>query len=167
MSKKYYDHVIRHNGLEKTVNARNGSREKKQRKAKTNRGERHQIYSFGTLATASRVADDRHWLLKDLGSENKRQEKALRFHMIMTQLHNTYRSYLVLVTGIGFVAVTMVNFPFHNSPGKLPSISVPLDCAIYILTTDIIFVEDYPVCNLYSNHWHTYFGRLSIVRFIF
>ena len=42
---KYFGHVTRHNGLEKTIiNARNGSREKKPRKAKTKMGERHHIY---------------------------------------------------------------------------------------------------------------------------
>ena len=47
-------------GLENTIVARNGSRKNKQRKAKTKMGEiQHIIYTFGTMAAASRVAEVR------------------------------------------------------------------------------------------------------------
>ena len=63
---KYFGHVTRHNGLEKTIMqgmvARQG-KEAEESPAKI--GERHHIYS-DTMATGSRVAVERHRFSKDI-----------------------------------------------------------------------------------------------------
>ena len=50
------------------------------------------------------------------------------------------------MTDIGFW-VEKVQFLFRNSPIKHTSVAPPrvsLECAIYILTTDVLLVEDFP-----------------------
>ena len=55
---KYFGHVTRHNGLEKTIMQGMVAEKRSREKAKTKIWEKDITDTFGTMAAASRVAED-------------------------------------------------------------------------------------------------------------
>ena len=62
---KYFGHVTRHNGLEKKIMQGMLAGNRSKGKPRQRFGERHH-YTFGTMATASRVAENRHQFRTDM-----------------------------------------------------------------------------------------------------
>ena len=62
---KYFGHVTRHNGLEKTI-IQGLTVEKRSRGKPRQRWEKDITDRFGTMAAANRVAEDRHPFRRDI-----------------------------------------------------------------------------------------------------